>query len=159
MREPDDPFKCSLGSRARNTDTDATKAFSGLEVWINNWTGNHCCLGVETFQGLSTDEKQSIVAALDGYCVQESLDSIIERLSDKARLLLPRLLAEAWIWKSIFQTMLVHPFVYFEGEEEVDGENTAGAVDGITPTLFGTYLNSLYKRFVRGMLHIYIDPS
>lgn len=140
-------MKPSVEKWARFGDAEARSNFFGLRYSIENWVSHYALRDIDKSERLSADEKQSIIVALDGYCVQETWDYIVERLPDRMRRLIADLFAEACISKHIVQEVLTNPFFYFEGEE---GEGTAGPVDKRTPTQFGTHLYHLYKRFLAG---------
>ena len=117
------------------------------------------CNGDGSGKQLSESEKQSIIAALDGWCPQESWDSLLEHFSADKYICsqLPSTLAEALLHKHICDYLLTNPFWYFGCSNESKPTQTD---DVHTPfwNTFGTQMYDLRQSFIKGIATLYTSP-
>jgi hypothetical protein len=65
---------------------------------------------------LSTEQKESIIAALEGYCAQLSWKTCTDELPKLVYRNLPKLFTHAIISKNLHQKILCNPFYYFDDQ-------------------------------------------
>ncbi|KAL5338261.1 hypothetical protein BJX70DRAFT_398785 [Aspergillus crustosus] len=83
------------------------KRISEIEGAIMSWTNEFI---VDDIAHLTAEQKKEIVASLDGYLVQDNLDSIQGRLHPNWKGNLPQTLAEIFLHKFVIKTMFGNPF-------------------------------------------------
>jgi hypothetical protein len=117
------------------------------------------CNGDGSGKQLSESEKRSIIAALDGWCPQESWDSLLEHFSADKYICsqLPSTLAEALLHKHICDYILTNPFWYFGCSTESKPTQTD---DFHTPfwNTFGTQMYNLWQSFIQGSATLFTSP-
>ena len=103
---------------------------------------------------LSESEKQSIIAALDGWCPQESWDYLLEQFSADKYICsrLPSLLAEALLHKHICDYHFTNPFWYFgcSNERKPTQTDDFHAHDSPFRNTFGTQMYNLWQGLLQG---------
>ena len=63
---------------------------------------------------LTQEEKEQLVASLDGYCVQDDLDDIVSRLNPVQQQELAKTLAATFLMKTVVDKFFKHPFWYVD---------------------------------------------
>ncbi|KNG89032.1 hypothetical protein ANOM_002418 [Aspergillus nomiae NRRL 13137] len=87
-----------------------------LQEWSAEW--------VTVEKQLSDEEKQKLIAGLEGYCLQGDWASLVERLPANILELLPLVITRALVTKDLFQNVIEDPFFYLnEDGEKVTGEH------------------------------------
>lgn len=99
----------------------------------------------EDLAHLSKVQKQSIISALKGYCLQEDWDSLIERFPPAARDCHGEVFVQALLGKIIYENLFERQFWYLDGKMSVDDED--GDPD------FGARLQYFHERLFKSMGH------
>jgi hypothetical protein len=142
----------------------AQDCWGGIHSNVYNFISTHfrACNSNEFGSGqqLSESEKRSIIAALDGWCPQESWDSLLEHFSADKDLCsrLPSILAEALLFKHICSYIFTNPFWYFG----CDDKSKPSRTDDLQAPFwnkFGTQLYNLWQSFVQGIYILYFHTS
>lgn len=130
-------------------DDEIHKKLSVIQERLQEWSVEWATLEKQ----LSDEEKQKIIAGLEGYCLQDDWNSLVERLPSNISELLPLILSQALVTKDIFENVIEDPFFYLNRNEngvQVTGEH--GQV--FTPS--HVELHNLWKWCKQGML-CYLD--
>ncbi|EAW24045.1 uncharacterized protein NFIA_036170 [Aspergillus fischeri NRRL 181] len=108
------------------------------------WTTDYAIGDVKTVDArLSASEKQSIIAALDGYCKQEDWESLMKRFPANIQKSVLQVFAQALWNKHLFEDVFMKPFLYFDFYEQEEMTSTAGKPDTSLPTK----LQNMYHMF------------
>jgi hypothetical protein len=138
------------GSRARwigAFDGVIQKSCERLQLTIFFWAIDYAIGDVNTVDArLSASEKQSIIAALDGYCKQEDWESLMKRFPAKIQKSILQLFAHTLWTKHLFEDVFMKPFLYFDFYEQEEMTSTAGKPDTSLPTK----LQTMYQMFRTG---------
>ncbi|RDW67480.1 uncharacterized protein DSM5745_09346 [Aspergillus mulundensis] len=100
---------------------------------------------IEDITGLSKKQKDQIVASLEGWMVQEDLDSIHARLQPPQQDRFGRALFEALLNKAVVEILFRHPFWYLDETADDAGSHDDTAWDGVSP--LGARLDTLLSKF------------
>ncbi|KAL3494568.1 hypothetical protein BJX62DRAFT_234170 [Aspergillus germanicus] len=88
-----------------------------LDELISSWAEKYAVDDIHEIEtSLSTEQKESIIAALEGYCAQLSWKTFTDELPKLAYRNLPKLFAHAMISKTLPQKILCHPFYYLDDQ-------------------------------------------
>ncbi|KAF4211276.1 hypothetical protein CNMCM8980_001503 [Aspergillus fumigatiaffinis] len=135
------------GSRARwigAFDGVIQKSCERLQLTIFFWAIDYAIGDVNTVDArLSASEKQSIIAALGGYCKQEDWESLMKRFPAKIQKSILQLFAHTLWTKHLFEDVFMKPFLYFDFYEQEEMTSTAGKPDTSLPTK----LQNMYQMF------------
>ncbi|EHA22994.1 hypothetical protein ASPNIDRAFT_37024 [Aspergillus niger ATCC 1015] len=105
---------------------------------IKRWAGDYVR---ETTPSLSKKQKKKIIQSLDGYCVQESWDTIQSLLAPTCRNDFQLYLAQAMINKFIFTHFLDKPFDFLDGKRD-DTDEDDRSFPGRLQYLYNRYYES-----------------
>ncbi|KAL5334613.1 hypothetical protein BJX70DRAFT_402423 [Aspergillus crustosus] len=119
------------------------------ELYRGSFYELHCWIqvfGVDTLSHLSTEQKDNVVKSLNGYLVQDSLDSIVARLHPALRNF-PKSLTTMFLTKWFMENIFQNPFWDMDESLYPSGSATTRppVVSGATST--GHALNTLYSWF------------
>ncbi|KAB8205489.1 hypothetical protein BDV34DRAFT_213078 [Aspergillus parasiticus] len=89
-------------------DEDIHKKLRIIQERLQEWSVEWATLEKQ----LSDEEKQKLIAGLEGYCLQADWDSLVERLPSNISELLPLILSQALVAKDLFQNVVEDPFFY-----------------------------------------------
>ncbi|KAE8164130.1 hypothetical protein BDV40DRAFT_287262 [Aspergillus tamarii] len=89
------------------------KKLSVIQERLQEWSVEWATLEKQ----LSDEEKQKIIAGLEGYCLQDDWNSLVERLPSNISELLPLILSQALVTKDIFENVIEDPFFYLNRNE------------------------------------------
>ncbi|KAE8136417.1 hypothetical protein BDV38DRAFT_283906 [Aspergillus pseudotamarii] len=101
-------------------DDEIHKKLSVIQERLQDWSVEWATLEKQ----LSDEEKQKIVAGLEGYCLQDDWNSLVKRLTSNISELLPLILSQALVAKDLFGNVIEDPFFYLD--ENVDGMDVTG---------------------------------
>ncbi|KAL2849379.1 hypothetical protein BJX68DRAFT_267231 [Aspergillus pseudodeflectus] len=121
------------------------KEFGSAHYYASTFGFNWAYLSLSDMKWTKAQKKQ-LVSRLDGYCVQEDLDSIISCLREDDRAWFPKCLVAAFLMKTAVDTFFRHPFWYIEplpkGQEFFTGD---AEWQGVSPQ--GVVLEELLAQF------------
>ncbi|KAJ1716665.1 hypothetical protein NYO67_1175 [Aspergillus flavus] len=101
-------------------DEDIHKKLHVIQERLQEWSVEWATLEKQ----LSDEEKQKLIAGLEGYCLQADWDSLVEKLPSNISELLPLILSQALVAKDLFQNVIEDPFFYLnEDGVKVTGEH------------------------------------
>ncbi|KAB8276509.1 hypothetical protein BDV30DRAFT_235582 [Aspergillus minisclerotigenes] len=101
-------------------DEDIHKKLRVIQERLQEWSVEWATLEKQ----LSDEEKQKLIAGLEGYCLQADWDSLVEKLPSNISELLPFILSQALVAKDLFQNVIEDPFFYLnEDGVKVTGEH------------------------------------
>ncbi|PWY81925.1 hypothetical protein BO70DRAFT_396710 [Aspergillus heteromorphus CBS 117.55] len=111
--------------RAEVMEDHTTYKFFGIFQDAQDWCINNIVDSTADLEGLSPNEKQSIIRGLEGYCVQDlDWDMLIGSFPYPICELAPSFLAAALIVKDWMERFVDNPFWYFTGgSDQKDGQN------------------------------------
>ncbi|EBA27445.1 uncharacterized protein AFUA_5G06905 [Aspergillus fumigatus Af293] len=125
-------------------DKVITKICERIPNQVYFWAVDYAIGDIKTVDArLSANEKQSIIAALDGYCKQEDWEPLIQRFPADARKKVLQLFAQTLWTKHLFEDVFLKPFLYFDFYEQEEMTSTAGKPDISLPTK----LQNMYHMF------------
>jgi hypothetical protein len=86
-----------------------------LDELISSWAEKYAVNDVHEIEAsLSTEQKKSIIACLEGYCAQLSWKTFTSELPKLVYRNLPKLFTHAMIAKNLHQKILCNPFYYLD---------------------------------------------
>jgi hypothetical protein len=139
--------ECSRARWIGAFDRVIEKSCEHLQLEIFFWAIDYAIGDVNTVDArLSASEKQSIIAALDGYCKQEDWESLMKRFPAKIQKSILQLFAHTLWTKHLFEDVFMKPFLYFNFYEQEEMTSTAGKPDTSLPT----ELQNMYQMFRTG---------
>ncbi|KAE8365973.1 hypothetical protein BDV27DRAFT_171248 [Aspergillus caelatus] len=95
-------------------DDEIHKKLSVIQERLQEWSVEWATLEKQ----LSDEEKQKIIAGLEGYCLQDDWNSLVKRLPSNISELLPLILSQALVAKDLFENVIEDPFFYLNGNED-----------------------------------------
>ncbi|KAL4901217.1 hypothetical protein BDW74DRAFT_170364 [Aspergillus multicolor] len=102
-------------------------------------------LAIDDIAGLSKKQKDRIVASLEGWLVQEDLDSIHARLQPAQQDQFGKALFEAFLNKAVVDILFRHPFWHLDEAVDEAGSHDDNAWGGVSP--LGDKLETLLSKF------------
>ncbi|XRM45387.1 hypothetical protein ABZX51_008484 [Aspergillus tubingensis] len=110
------------GPHMRSSPADFQKGFIKIEMEVHSWAWR---FGEEdSMLHLSSDDKQAIIASLDGFCVQEDWDKIRSSLPPAARSVFGKVLLETMLNQFIYKKFATSPFWFMDAK--VDATDQPG---------------------------------
>ncbi|PWY89050.1 hypothetical protein BO70DRAFT_377504 [Aspergillus heteromorphus CBS 117.55] len=114
----------------------------GMWKGCHNFVSHYGYDGVTDFDRLSKEQKQRILARLDGYYTEGlEWDELVTRLPSEARSSIEIWAAERMLYKDLIRRFWINPFWFLEDHQ--DGQ------DGPISTSLGTQLHGLHQDFMK----------
>ncbi|KAL2858735.1 hypothetical protein BJX68DRAFT_262275 [Aspergillus pseudodeflectus] len=86
-----------------------------LDELISSWAEKYAAIDIREIEAsLSTEQKESIIACLEGYCAQLSWKTFTSELPKLVYRNLPKLFTHAMISKNLHQKILCNLFYYLD---------------------------------------------
>jgi hypothetical protein len=94
-------------------DRKVRDEFSKLEERFRYWAKAYAMAEIGDLEYVSTAKKNEIVSHLEGYCIQDDWEVLVQRMPVFIRKRIPVLFAQAMLAKDIFDKMFARPFLPF----------------------------------------------